>query len=386
MNWQRVREIIRKELLQVFRDKRMRFVLFGPPMIQTIVFGFAVNLDVQHVSIAWMDGDRTSESRDLLESFTASGYFEVVATPERDEQLRTLLDRGEVMGAVTVLPGFARALERGESAPVQVIVDGANSNTASIVRAYAAQTLSLFADRQEARRQNRLQLARGQGGGSPVPSELPGVALRSRVWFNPNLLSRNYFIPGVIANILALVTLMLTAMGIVREKEIGTMEQLMVTPIRPLELIIGKTLPFALVGLADVLAMTGLAYLVFGIELRGSVAVLLLASSLYLLTTLGVGVFISTVTSTQQQAMMSTFFVFMPLFMLSGFAFPISSMPTAVQYLTLLNPVRHFMSCVRALFLKGVGVDAIWPQLLALLAIGLTVMVLSAARFHKRLD
>ena len=233
---------------------------------------------------------------------------------------------------------------------------------------------------------NQLELARARGEGPPGPHVLPGVELDSRVWFNPNLLSRNYFIPGVLANILALVTLMLTAMGIVREKEIGTMEQLMVTPIRPMELIIGKTLPFAAVGIVDVLAMVAVTRVIFDIRLEGSLGTLLLATSLYLLTTLGAGVFISTLTSTQQQAMMSTFFVFLPLFMLSGFTFPIRSMPIVVQYATLFNPVRHYMTCVRALFLKGVGIEAIWPQLLALLAIGVVVMVLSAARFRKRLD
>jgi ABC-2 type transport system permease protein len=367
MNWLRIKEIVRKEFLQVFRDPRMRFVLIGPPIIQTIIFGFAVNLDVRQVTLAWMDSDRTPESRELYEAFTASSYFTVVATPENDDELRGLLDRGDVMGAVTVFPGFARALQRGDSAPVQVVIDGANSNTAAIVKGYAAQVLALYAARNDLDRQNRLQLARTQGRGGPAPRELPGVELKNRVWFNPNLLSRNYFIPGVIANILALVTLMLTAMGIVREKEIGTMEQLMVTPIRPLELIIGKTLPFAVVGLVDVLLMTGVARIVFGIHLHGSLLLLFFASVLYLLTTLGVGVFISTVTGTQQQAMMSTFFVFMPLFMLSGFAFPISSMPVGVQYATLLNPVRHFMTCVRALFLKGVGIEVIWPHLLACL-------------------
>ncbi|MCB9383553.1 MAG: ABC transporter permease [Bryobacterales bacterium] len=386
MNWGRIREVVRKELLQVFRDKRMRFVLFGPPMIQTIIFGFAVNLDVQNATLAWMDGDRTPESRELYETFTGSNYFEVVAAPRNDAELRSLMDRGEVMAAVSVMPGFARAIQRGQAAPVQVLVDGSNSNTAAIVRGYAMQTLALFSARREGVRQNDLQLARTSGAGPPVPRNLPGVELESRVWFNPNLRSRNYFIPGVIANILALVTLMLTAMGIVREKEIGTMEQLMVTPVRPMELIIGKTLPFAVVGLVDVLAMTALARFVFGIRLQGSLAMLILASALYLLTTLGAGVFISTVTSTQQQAMMSTFFIFLPLFMLSGFAFPIASMPVVVQYATLLNPVRHFMTCVRALFLKGVGFEAIWPQLLALLAIGLTTMLWSASRFHKRLD
>ena len=386
MNWRRIREIVRKEFLQVFREPRMRVVLFVPPIVQTIVFGFAVNLDVQNATLAWMDRDNTALSRELQETFSASGYFEVTAAPESDEALRRLLDHGEVMAAVSILPGFAKAVERGEAAPVQVLVDGSNSNTASIVANYAGETLALFSERRQARRRNALQLARGSGAAPPARAVLPGIDLRSRVWFNPNLLSANYFIPGVIANILALVTLMLTAMGIVREKEIGTMEQLMVTPIRPMELMLGKTLPFLLVGLFDAVALTGLALLIFSIPLKGSLLLLLACAALYLLTTLGLGLFISTITRTQQQAMMSTFFLFMPLFLLSGFAFPIGSMPEAVQYLTYLNPVRYFMECLRALFLKGVGMEVIWPQMLAMLVIGLAVVIGSASRFRKTID
>jgi ABC-2 type transport system permease protein len=244
----------------------------------------------------------------------------------------------------------------------------------------------LFSQGLQETRQASTQLARTQGRGEPAAMSLPQIDAQSRVWYNPNLKSRNYFIPGVIANILALVTLMLTAMAIVREKEIGTMEQLMVTPIRPFELIIGKTLPFALVGLFDVLAMTGVARLIFGVRLQGSLLLLFLCSAIYLLTTLGMGLFISTVVRTQQQAMLSTFFVFLPLFLLSGFAFPITSMPEAVQTFTLINPVRYFMEIVRALFLKGIGLEAIWPQILALAAIGSTALVASALRFTKRTD
>jgi ABC-2 type transport system permease protein len=210
--------------------------------------------------------------------------------------------------------------------------------------------------------------------------------VQSRVWFNPELESRDYFVPGVVVNIIALVTVMLTAMSIVREKEIGTMEQLMVTPIRPIELMIGKLLPFAAIGLFEVGLVTSAAMLVFDTPLRGSVVLLFGAAILFLLTTLGAGLFISTISHTQQQAMMSSFFFFLPAMLLSGFAFPIRSMPAAVQFLTYVNPLRYFMDIVRGIFLKGTGLAHLWPQLAALLAIGTAALLLSAARFRKRLD
>ena len=224
------------------------------------------------------------------------------------------------------------------------------------------------------------------GMAAPVRRELPSLKTESRVWFNPDLRSRDYFVTGVIVNIIALVTIMLTAMAIVREKEIGTMEQLMVTPIRPIELIIGKTLPFALVGLVDVILIAGVAMLVFRIPFRGNCFTLIGSSVLFLMTTLGVGLFISTISQTQQQALMSTFFFMMPAIMLSGFAFPIRNMPVPVQYLTYLNPLRYFIEILRGIFLKGTGVAALWSQMGSLLVLGVVVLGSSILRFHKHLD
>jgi ABC-2 type transport system permease protein len=277
-------------------------------------------------------------------------------------------------------------VERGETAKVQVLIDGTNSNTAAIVSSYATTVVNSYANRVFLEQSQKRLVTRTLAEGGPVSLKLPRLRLQSRVWFNPDLKSRNYFVPGVVVNILTLVTLMLTAMAIVREKEIGTMEQLMVTPIQPLELIIGKTAPFAVVGLLDTVLITTVALLIFRVPFRGSVWVLLVCTILFLLTTLGTGLFISTISQTQQQAMMSSFFFFMPAFMLSGFAFPIRNMPLPVQYLTFLNPVRYFMEIVRNLFLKGSGISVLWPQMLALLIFGLTILVLSSLRFHKRLD
>jgi len=364
----------------------MRTMLFLPPLIQLLIFGYAVNLDVENTVTAWMDLDRTPESRELREAFEASTYFEITATPTEEFQVHHLLDSGSVHAVVRVLPGFARNLRRDNPQGVQVLVDGTNSNTAGIIVNYAGRIVSAYTARAVQDLQNSRIMARAAPGKGPVQQSLSSVTAVSRVWFNPNLRSRNYFVPGVVVNIIALVTIMLTGMSIVREKEIGTMEQLMVTPIRPIELMLGKMLPFALIGLVDVALVTLAALLIFDIPFRGSVFFLFVCSSAFLLSTLGVGLFISTISRTQQQALMSSFFFFMPSFMLSGFTFPIRNMPEPVQILTYLNPLRYFMQIVRGVFLKGTGWEVLWPQTLALLAFGSVILGVSALRFRKRLD
>ena len=275
--WERIFVILRKEFIQALREPRMRVLLFVPPMVQLIVFGFAVNLDVDHARIAWMDMDRTPESRNLRDRFTGSGRFDIVSAPGSEEDVQRTLDRGEAQAVVRILPGFARDTARGRTAEVQVLIDGTNSNTASLVSSYAGSIIAEYSVDVMERQQRVKVLTRSPG--SPVSMAAPQVTARSRVWFNPDLYSRNYFVPGVIANIIMMVTLMLTALGIVREKEIGTMEQLMVTPVRPIELMLGKTLPFALVGLLDVVLVTLVAFLVFRIPLHGSFLLLLFCAA-----------------------------------------------------------------------------------------------------------
>ena len=382
--WERIRVILRKEFIQALRDPRMRILLFLPPVIQLLVFGFAVNLDVDHARIAWMDMDRSPLSRELREQFTGSGRFDIVSLPENELDVQRALDQGDAEAVVRVLPGFERDVRRGRPQAVQVLLDGTNSNTASLVSSYAASIVAGFSSAVSVQQQNVRILARSPG--SAANTTFPQVTARTRVWFNPDLYSRNYFVPGVVANIIFMVTLMLTALAIVREKEIGTMEQLMVTPLRPLELMLGKTLPFAVVGLVDVVLITAVALLVFHIPFRGSPGLLLFCSALFLMTSLGAGLFLSTISQTQQQAMMANFFFSTPAFMLSGFAFPIRNMPVAVQYLTYLNPMRYFIEIVRGIFLKGVGVTVLWPQMAALAVYGVAALGLSVMRFHKTLD
>ena len=383
---ERILEIVKKELRQALREPRMRAILIVPPLLQLILFGFAVNLDVNNTKLGWADGDRTPASRELLEHFTGSGYFTVVATPAGEDEIQKLIDDGQAQGIVRVLPGFARDIARGRTAAVQILIDGTNSNTASIVSSHASQIVNRFAQREMERGQREKLVGRTAAAGGAVSLGLPGVESDTRIWFNPDLQSRIYFVPGVVVNIIMLVTVMLTAMAIVREKEIGTLEQLMVTPIRPIELIIGKTLPFAAVGLVNMVEITVAALLIFDVPFRGRPLVLLVSTILFLLTTLGVGLFLSTVSNTQQQAMMVSFFFFQPALMLNGFAFPIRNMPEAVQWLTYLNPGRYFMEIVRGVFLKGSGFSALWPQMAALAALGALILTMAAMRFHKRLD
>jgi ABC-2 type transport system permease protein len=386
--WERILVILRKEFIQVLREPRMRFLLFMPPLIQLVVFGYAVTLDVDHARIAWMDMDHTPESRALRARFEGSGRFDVVALPSSEREVQNLLDHGDVHAAVAVLPGFARDLARGRTAQVQVLLDGTNSNTASLVSQYAGDVIAEFAgdlSPNPPKNDQTIQLmVRGPGEARGAP--LGQVTTGTRVWFNPDLRSRNYFVPGVAANILLMVTMMLTSQAIIREKEVGTMEQLMVTPMRPIELMLGKTLPFALVGIINTVVITVAALLIFRVPFRGSFLLLLFCSVLFLMTSLGAGLFLSTISNTQQQASMASFFFTTPAFMLSGFTFPIRNMPVVVQYLTYLDPLRYFMEIVRGVFLKGVGIAVLWPQIVYLVVYGTVVLTLSSMRFHKKLD
>ena len=383
--WERIRVIVIKEFRQALREPRMRFVLFLPPILQMVIFGFAVNLDVTDAKIGWMDNDRTPVSRELRDAFEASPNFRLTELPRDDQEIKDLLDHGDVMAIIRVLPGFGKDVKRGDASAVQILVEGSNSNTASLVSSYAIQVVSRFAATRLNAVQRQWMVAPTIAAGMALNLDIPKLDVRRRVWFNSDLKSRNYFVPGVLVNIIALVTVMLTAMSIVREKEIGTMEQLMVTPIRPIELMLGKTIPFAIVGMVQVTALTGLALVVFQIPFRGNFFFLLGCAAIFLLTTLGAGLFISTISHTQQQAMMTFFFLFMPMFLLSGFSFPLNSMPVLVQYVTYLNPLRYFMEIVRGIFLKGTGIRILWPQLLALLGYGVMILVASALRFQKKL-
>ena len=292
-------------------------------------------------------------------------------------QARELIDRSEVILLLQIDRGFADRIRSGRTAELQVVFDGTDSNTAGIVLSYVNKITTQYS------RQVRLQRLAKVHGAVGLPGELD---LRTQAWFNKNLESRNFYVPGVIVIVVSLVALLLTSMSVVREKEIGTMEQIMVTPITPGELILGKTLPFALIGMVDVTVVTAVGAFWFEVPIRGSIALLSLATGLYLMTMLGMGLLISTVSRTQQQAMMTTFFYFFPAMLLSGFAFPIAAMPTVVQWLTLLDPLRYFLVVIRGIFLKGVGLEILWPDLATLAVMGVLTLWLATRRFHKTLS
>ncbi|MBW8459261.1 MAG: ABC transporter permease [Thiobacillus sp.] len=373
--WERIYRMLVKEFIQVLRDPRMKALIFVMPVIQLIMFGYAVTTDVDHIKTAVCDLDKSPQSRALIERFTASGYFTVVDNTDRPERLGELLDRGKVIMGIQINRGFADDLKSGRQAAIQTIIDGTDSNTGTVAMDYAQRITQEFS-RARAAPIELTQLAQEQAN---------PIELRSRAWFNPDLKSRYYNVPGVIAVVVLLISLLLTAMAIVREREIGTMEQLMVTPIQPFELILGKTLPFVLISFIDVLVVTFIGVNWFDVPIHGSLWLLLFGAGLYLMSTIGIGLFISTISQTQQQALMSSFFFYLPAVLLSGFMFPISNMPEPAQWLTYLNPLRYFLVIIRDIFLKGSGLEILWPQFAALAVLGTALLLISSLRFKKRM-
>jgi ABC-2 type transport system permease protein len=373
----RIFNLVLKEFLQLRRDTWARFRLTVPPLVQVILFGYAATFEVFNVSTAVLDLDHSQESRELVSRFAGSGRFDVVRIAQTPDEIRSAIDRSDATVAIVIQAGFAENLRKGQSAPAQIIVDGTNSNTALIALGYVNEIVATYA-------QDMAQdLARRLHAAQPPP---PQVKFEPRPWFNPDYNSRWFFVPGVIATLTLVMVVNLTSFAIVREREVGTLEQIMVTPVRPIEFILGKTIPFFCVGLAMTALVAGAGTLWFQIPFVGNPLVLLLGTSLYLLSVLGIGLFISTICSTQQQAFATNFFVVNPLFTLSGFSFPISSMPQIMQWLSTINPMSYYLVIIRGTFLKGVGLNVLWPQMLALTALGVVLLGLSVLRFRKSLD
>lgn len=362
----RIREMVKKEVRQLLRDRRTRAMIFVSPIIQLLAFGYAVNTDIRHTRTVVVNHDRSAASRALVDAFVASGYFDVVIAGAGPADLVRALDHGDAMVGIEIPAGFARDLAAGREAPVQIVLDGTESNSATVALGYAQRIVQRYA-------LDRL----GPAGARP------GIELRSRAWYNPTLESRVYNVPAVIGVLVLLMCLLLTALAVVRERELGTLDQLRVSPLTPAELLLAKTIPVALVGLVDLVVITAVARLWFHIPVRGSPLVLLPAALLYIVAGLAVGLLISTLSRTQQEAFMTMFLFLLPAIILSGFFYPISSMPVAFRWLTLLNPVRHFLEVVRAVFLKGEGIAGLWTQFLALAAIGGAALALATRRFAR---
>jgi ABC-2 type transport system permease protein len=373
MNWSRIRELVRKEFIQLLRDKRNRAVLFVAPIIQMLVFGYVVNYDIRTIRVAVVDYSHTLESRKLMDAFEGSRIFSITHFLNDENKFEDLLLRGSVDMGMKIPRDLAPVIRRGQTAPIQIVADGSMSNMASLRMAYTTSVLDQF---------NRGMLRELY----PQQMKYGRIDMRIRTWYNPNLESQHFFVPGIVAFVIMLISLLLTSIAIIREKEAGTMEQIIVTPLKSYELIVGKTIPYAIISILQLMVVIVVAIYWFEIPLVGSIPLLFFAACLFLLSTLGIGLFISTISKTQQQAMMTTFFFILPFFMLSGFVFPIANMPEVVQWFTYLNPLRYFLVILRGIFLKGVGFDVLWPQYLFLAILGGIVFSGAIARFKKRLD
>jgi ABC-2 type transport system permease protein len=365
--------MVRKEFIQLMRDKKNRPLLILAPLIQLVLFGYVVTTDVRDIRVAMLDQANTPESRRLIEAFDANPTFRITHFVRDPRQLEYLLVHRNVNLAVRIPPDFSRRIRKKETAAIQILVDGSMSNMAAVRISYT----NVVLDRFNTRLLHELY---------PLRMDYGEVDARIRTWYNPNLDSRYFYVPGIVAFLVMLLSLLLTSMAIVREKEVGTMEQLIVTPLKAYELILGKTIPFIIVAQAQMMMVIVFAVLWFKIPLVGSIPLLLGATALFLLSTLGVGLFISTVSRTQQQAMMTNFFFILPFFMLSGFVFPIANMPQVVQWLTFLNPLKHFLIIIRGIFLKGTGIAVLWPQFLNLAILGAAVFIGAVSRFQKRIE
>jgi len=369
--------VIVKELLQLRQDRRIIPVILVAPVLQLVVFGFAVNTDVQRVPTVLVDRDSSPESRGLVDRFTRAGWFELTGVERSLEAVTPWLVTGRAQVALVIGDDYGAELAAGRRPSVQLLVDGSDAATATVAVGYSSGIAS------DASR-DLLQDALRRSGRS-APGGL--IELRPRVFYNPDLLSRWFYVPAVLAMILMIMTMLLTAMGVVREKEIGTLEQVMVTPIRPWQLIVGKLAPFAAIGVFQVFLVTAVTVFGFGVPLRGSFLLLLGLTALFLLTTLGLGLLVSTIVSNQQQAMMAAAFMLMvPMIYLSGLIFPIENMPPLIQEVTRLIPLRYYNNVIRGIFLKGSGIDVLWPEALILAGMGISILGVAALRFRKRLD
>ena len=373
---QRLYRMLIKEFLQMLRDPRMRVVIFGMPVIQLTVMAFALTTDVNNIRLALLDMDKTPISRELISAFTAANYFRISDYLVSQKEITPLLDRGDVRVVLSIPAGFSKDILHERTAEVQLITDGTDSNSTSIVLGYAGSIASDYNDKLQ---EERL----GRKGTTISPIQ---IETESRAWYNTNQESKFYYVPSLIATMLFIFSLMLTSIGIVREKEIGTIEQVMVTPIRGIEFILGKTIPYMITGYITMTFMLLVAYLLFNVHVQGSLLLLYGLTGIYLAGNMGIALLISGSAATQQQALLTSFLILMPSVMLSGFLFPISNMPDPVRYATVINPMRWYLDILRGIVMKDVGVFALWPAILAQSFLAITFLSLAIGRFKKTLS
>jgi ABC-2 type transport system permease protein len=370
----RTLSLIRKEFLHILRDRRTLFVMLVMPIIQLVLLGYAATTDIEHLRTAVADGDKSPASRELIDAYQASNYFDIAFYVESERQLEYLVDSGQVRAGLIIPVGYGEALTTGGRVQVAFVIDGSDPSVASTV----------FAASQSVGQAQSMRIMERTMGIDP--DDLPGVQVRPRVWYNPEMKSANFMIPGIMGMVLYFLTALFTSMSIVREREQGTIEQLIVTPIKPLELIIGKVAPYVFVAFLNVLEILAIGVFWFGVPIRGNLGLLLGLSAIFLLTSLGIGIFISSVSNTQQEAMLLAFLTMFPSIFLGGFFFPIEAMPGWLRVITYVIPLRYMLVVIRGIILKGVGLQILRQEVLALIIFGVVIMLLAAARFRKKLE
>lgn len=370
----RVRAIIRKEFIQIMRDPRSLLVAFVLPIVMLLLYGYGINTDVKHIRTAVLDLDNTRQSREILDAFSQSEYFDFKTRMGSYSELEHLLDSSKVTLAIVVPKGFGADLSHG-SAELQIVTDGSDASSATLAMGYAAQISRSYSQDLAIREMQR----RGISAQAPA-----GIDVKTRYWYNPELDSSNFIVPGLIAVILMLLSALLTSMTIVRERERGTIEQLVVSPIQPIELMVGKILPYSLIAFIDIVLVILGGKLIFKVPLMGSLPLLLVASYLFLTAALGIGLLISCISKSQLTAMaIALMATMLPTILLSGFVFPISGMPTVIRAVTYAIPARYFLVIVRGIFLKGIGLSYLWPQMLLMLIAGVLLIAVSTRKFKK---
>lgn len=369
---------IKKEFLQFKRDPKMFGIILIAPVIQLIFLGYAANLDIDHIKMIVLDNDKTTTSRQFIERFTSSKYFNLVEYADNYENITQSLDNGKSIVAIVIPNNFEKKINRKETVKVQAIFDGSDGNTASISAGYIQFIIMRYS-------QNIITDFMQRSGRLIKPAG--NLTAETRIWYNPTLKTRNYMVPGIVGLLLSIITLLLTSLAVVKEKEIGTMEQLVVTPLKSYQLIIGKLVPFIILGFVSVIIVLTAMRFIFDIPVKGSISFLFFSSFLYILSTLGLGLFVSTISKTQQQAMMIAIFaVMMPMVFLSGFAFPVENMPKIIQVISYAIPLKYFNTIIRGIILKGLGFADLWIEAMVLFVMGLVILFLSSLRFHKNMD
>ena len=372
LSWRTIRAILRREFIDVLRDRRSLILTFLYPISMLIMYGYGIRYDVDNVPLTILDYDETPESRDLTQQMIRSGYFQVVRWARNQHEVDRDLTTDRSKAAVIIPVQFAAHIRAGEPATVQAVIDGSDSNTATIAQGYLLAMIARYG----------AGLARL---GEPSLGAAP-IEVKSRVWYNPELKSVNFIVPGVIAVIMMIVGAILTALSIVKEKERGTIEQILVSPIRPLEMMIGKIIHYVIIAFIDLVIVVVAGYVIFAVPIKGSLFQLAIFALLYLTASLGTGVFVSTIADTMQTAMLAAIFIsLMPSILLSGFVFPLENMPAPIRLLSYFFPGRYFVTAIRGIYLKGVGISVLWPEAVLLLCFSVGIMWLSASRFQEKL-